>query len=283
MNITLTGDLGSGKSSVSKVLVEQGYEYITVGALFRDEALRRGVTVVELNKMAETDPTIDATVDNMQREMGKIKDNAVFDSRLAFHFVPDAYSVYMYCNINEAAQRVYKDKTRVSESNTDLVNTVNNMLVRKQLEVSRYKSKYDVDYTDLANFDLVVDTTYATPENVAQLILSSAENNETGIGYLCPMNVYPTQVLTADSMKMVNAYREELKETGCLPPISVIYGDDGFMYVEGGHMGLLAAIMEHKLFVKARIISGKVKSSSLCCKSLERLGGFKYNYYPNFK
>ena len=42
MNITITGNLGSGKSSVAKILKEKGYEYSSTGNIFRQLAMEKG-------------------------------------------------------------------------------------------------------------------------------------------------------------------------------------------------------------------------------------------------
>ncbi|MBO5489595.1 MAG: dephospho-CoA kinase, partial [Eubacterium sp.] len=55
MNISITGTLGSGKSSVCKLLKEKGYDIISNGVLFREIAEEKGVSVVELNEIAKTD------------------------------------------------------------------------------------------------------------------------------------------------------------------------------------------------------------------------------------
>ena len=52
--ISLAGDLGSGKSTVSDILIrELGAEYYSTGAIVRSVAEKRGMTVVELNKYME--------------------------------------------------------------------------------------------------------------------------------------------------------------------------------------------------------------------------------------
>lgn len=38
MNITITGNLGSGKSSIGKILKEKGYEIVSTGNIFRQLA-----------------------------------------------------------------------------------------------------------------------------------------------------------------------------------------------------------------------------------------------------
>lgn len=41
MNITITGNLGSGKSSVAKILQEKGYEIFSTGKVFRQLAMEK--------------------------------------------------------------------------------------------------------------------------------------------------------------------------------------------------------------------------------------------------
>ena len=48
--ISLAGDLGSGKSTVSDILIKElGAEYYSTGAIVRSIAAKRGMSVVELN------------------------------------------------------------------------------------------------------------------------------------------------------------------------------------------------------------------------------------------
>ena len=70
--ITISGDLGSGKTSVSKILIEKlGYERFSVGDAWRKVAENEGVSILELNKRAEKDKSIDLKVDNEMIEVGK--------------------------------------------------------------------------------------------------------------------------------------------------------------------------------------------------------------------
>ena len=63
--ISLAGDLGSGKSTVSDILIEcLGAEYYSTGAIVRSIANKRGMTVTELNIYMETHPEIDHEIDD---------------------------------------------------------------------------------------------------------------------------------------------------------------------------------------------------------------------------
>ena len=44
MNISITGNLGAGKSSICKILKAHGYEIISAGTIFRQLAQERGLS-----------------------------------------------------------------------------------------------------------------------------------------------------------------------------------------------------------------------------------------------
>ena len=91
-SITVNGDLGSGKSTVSVGLAERlELRRISVGDLYRQMARERGMSALEINLHAELDDAIDATVDNMQREIAESGEQVVMDSRLAWHFFTERF------------------------------------------------------------------------------------------------------------------------------------------------------------------------------------------------
>lgn len=77
MNISITGTLGSGKSSVCKILKENGYDIISNGVLFREIAEEKGITVVELNELAKKDKSIDDMLDERSIRLGKELDSTI--------------------------------------------------------------------------------------------------------------------------------------------------------------------------------------------------------------
>ena len=56
MHITLTGNLGSGKSTLSKILeAEYGYEIFSTGKVIREIAKEHGLSVLEMNNLMGQD------------------------------------------------------------------------------------------------------------------------------------------------------------------------------------------------------------------------------------
>src|SRR5262245_60964865 len=63
-SVVINGDLGSGKSTVSKLLAAQlGIRRVSIGELYRTIAAQRGMTALQLNLHAELDEDVDHYVD----------------------------------------------------------------------------------------------------------------------------------------------------------------------------------------------------------------------------
>ena len=172
MIITISGKAGSGKSTVAKLLSEKLYiKHYSIGDLMRVIAQEKGITLLELNKMAEEDKSIDFELDNKLKELGKTKDNFVVDGRLTAYFIPHAeVRVFLKTDDKVRAERILRDK-RQHEKSATLKEALANIRQREQSEKKRYKLYYGVDYTDEKLYNFVIDTTKLTPAEVVSRIL----------------------------------------------------------------------------------------------------------------
>lgn len=186
MNITITGNLGSGKSSVAKILKEKGYEIISTGNIFRQLAMDKGLSVEEFNQQVNEaasrgDRSVDKMIDDMTAKIGKERDNVVFDSRLAWHFAPESFKVFVITDIDEASRRVFHDSLRAgSESYASQEACKKALINRQKLETVRYREIYDLDYYDMGNYNLVIESTSASPAEIAQEILDKMAAYQNG-------------------------------------------------------------------------------------------------------
>ena len=171
--ISITGDLGSGKSTVSAILCKQlNYDYIYTGEILRRMAEKYGMSVTELNKYAETHPEIDEEVDSTFRSLSDASD-LVVDSRLAWFFLPRSFKIYLKTDLRISAQRIIGDRNRKSEHYLSVEEAMSQIAERKKSENKRYKDLYGADCSDLDQYDLVVDTSFLTPGQVAEVILDA--------------------------------------------------------------------------------------------------------------
>lgn len=173
--ISLAGDLGSGKSTVGAILKEKfGAEIVSIGKIQRTMAAEIGMDTCEFNRYQETHPEFDKILDGKLAEYEKTSGSFIFDSRMAWHFAPSAFSVYLSCELTEAARRVVKAK-RSDEEYSTVDEAADKLRLRREREKKRYFDFYGVDITDLNNYDLVVDTTDKSPEEVATVVAAEYE------------------------------------------------------------------------------------------------------------
>lgn len=182
--ITIAGQPGSGKSTTAKGLANQlGYNHFSSGDLFRMVSKEQGHDVLQANLAAETEsgiPVIDQIVDQRLRDMGEQQTHLVIDSRLAWHWVPEAFKVFLNLNLTVAAQRILRDMTpeRVQAEHIPTNPTHYAQLLQERLdsESRRYKKIYQADPYDLTNYDLIVDTQTNGVEAVINIILKEYDN-----------------------------------------------------------------------------------------------------------
>ncbi len=171
MIITIGGQAGSGKSSVSRELARRlGYRHYSAGEIRRKMAEKRGLTLAELNKLGEKKDFTDREVDKFQEELGKKEDNFVIDGRLCFHFIPHSVKIYLKADLDVRAERVFRDE-RIAEKFENIEDAKNSLREREKSDSKRYRKYYNLDCSDEQQYDLVIDTTHISVKDVVERIL----------------------------------------------------------------------------------------------------------------
>ncbi len=173
MHITITGRLGSGKSTVAKLIAAQhGYTYYSTGIIMRELAEKAGMSICDYNKLITDDPTEDRKIDDRTREVAILRrdEHMIFDSRMAWFFAPDTFKVYVTVDPVVAAARVKIDP-RPGEPNSE-VEIYHELEERSKVEQARFIKFYGegADYYDLKNYNLIIDSTERSAEEVADAI-----------------------------------------------------------------------------------------------------------------
>ena len=159
--ITIAGALGSGKSSSAKrIASDLGYTRFSSGDLFRAIAIERNISVEEVNLRAEEEREIDYAVDQRLRDMAT-ESNLVIDSRMAFHWMPDSFKVFLALDPHIAGERIHKHITtegRVGEQAESIEAVYTSIVSRRESEQRRYMNLYQINVQDLTAFDVVINT-----------------------------------------------------------------------------------------------------------------------------
>lgn len=138
---------------------------------------------------SEVRNSVDSLIDTETRTIGKqINEKErkgevwIFDSRMAFDNIPEAFSVRLTTRPNVAAERLFNDFTRGTEDNKykNIEEALKARENRRLGEIERYKKRYNVDLENKDNYNLIIDTSYADPEDVVKTVLTCEKYYEEG-------------------------------------------------------------------------------------------------------
>lgn len=165
MLITISGHSGSGKSTAARALSDAiGIKALDVGQVFRAEAARRGMDVIQFGLFAEEHPEIDRALDDQVIAEAKAADNLIIQGRLTGWMVVrndlPAFKIWLDASVETRAKRMAnREKMPYEESLAKLAK-------RDADNVARYKKTYGLDLNDTNIYDAVVHTDAMTVEEV---------------------------------------------------------------------------------------------------------------------
>ena len=245
MFITITGDLGSGKSTIAKRICEEyGFEYFSTGKIQREFAEKKGMSVLEFNKYLSLNTEIDNLIDNMVVEISRdnLGNKCIFDSRMAWHFVEKSFKIYMTAKPSEAAKRVMQNDRGNVEKYESLEDAEDNLIERKKVENERFKEIYNVDCADFKNFNLIVDSSFNTPDEIIKLIMDEFE--------IWQKNEYENKFFVSPKLLISTKDNYEFEENNGKVIVSV---RDNEYYVVSGHKRIHDAGERKEYFVEIEL------------------------------
>ncbi len=169
MKITITGIGGVGKGTITDILSKElKLQNFSGGNFFRQRARELGLTLYEFDQLVRKESKYDLELDKMQEKFGKENDDFILESRLGWYFIPDSFKIRLDCEEEERLRRLIErdglDREELRKKEQERLDAVN----------ERYKKLYGIEnWRDDKHFDLIVDTSKLTPEEVAYTILNS--------------------------------------------------------------------------------------------------------------
>lgn len=252
MNITISGDIGSGKSTIAKMLSHYvGCDVIEAGTLYREYATKKGLSVLQQNE--SDDWEIDKYIDTTMETYGREQDNIIFVSRLAWHFIPDAYKICLIVNPITAAKRITADKKRIGEEHTTWKETYEYSKKRKALENIRYSKMYGIEDTSgYDKADLIVVIGNRTPEEIVTAIKHAIYVGDRGL-LIDPEVILPTQRFRDINPATYEEYTNEFSVYKNKPYVSLsillgTYNKNSYSVLDGHHR-VIAAVRNKIPFI----------------------------------
>lgn len=256
MFITITGELGSGKTTIAKILEQDyGFDFYSTGSIQREIAKEKGITTLELNQQMSNDKnnTYDKMIDDKTVEISRenFEKDIVFDSRMAWHFVEKSFKVYVTVDSYMAANRVIKADRGAEEHYQSVEEAAKSLRKRKRLEDSRFAEIYSVNTVDFANYNLVIDSTFILPNELAEFVLEKAKNQsvEQEI-FLSPQRLFPTQTIRDINPE----YVMELKNNTDNDPVEIVEYN-GFYFIVNGHHRVCAKLQNGEKLICVKMLS----------------------------
>ena len=147
---------------------------------------------------------------------------------------------------------------RVGEHAATLEETVKETKARRESEKKRYMEQYGVNIKDMRNYSLIVDTSHATPDEVAEIIISSfakwQSNREMKAVYITPERLnFP--IIAPDNEK-VSANAASLELAQKIPEVTLVEREGEF-YLVSGLESALAYSFNFNTFIPARLVDGE--------------------------
>lgn len=180
MIVTVASQHGAGKTTLVKTLAEHlpDLRPIVMGDKFRAEAEERSMTIEAfmsfLLQNEKESEIFDRKVDDWLIAELK-KGNVIVDSSIGPYLAPkDSLNIFLKCELNERAKRVFEGTPRARDSPVESVDQVKqNLMERDENDQKRYLRLYNYDIFDDDNYVLVIDTTELQSEDVVKMVLEA--------------------------------------------------------------------------------------------------------------
>lgn len=172
--LTVGGLPGTGTSTLCKLLeAKLGLPYTYAGQLFRNEATARGMSLADFGALCQEDPSVDKALDAQQVDLLR-EGNLILEGRLsgwlAHQNALPALKVWLTCEDGERMRRI------ADRDGGDPADQAAKTLAREASENDRYQRYYGIDLTNLEPYDLVLDSTHQTPEQLASAVTDALQS-----------------------------------------------------------------------------------------------------------
>ena len=136
--------------------------------LFRQSAKEHNMSLEEFGKYCEENPEVDKELDEKQIEILK-KGDIILEGRLAgwlsYKNKILAFKIAIKTDIKTRAER------NVKREGGEVIQKEKEIIERERSENNRYKKYYEIDLKDFSVYDLVIDSSNKTPEEIVNIIV----------------------------------------------------------------------------------------------------------------
>lgn len=169
--ITISGEVGSGKSSLSAKLIEllPDWSYVNTGQRFRDFCNSKGMSIQQVSYIEDN---THMEFDQLQTKLLTDETNVVVEGRLSGWLardLRDVFKVYCYAPLEIRIERYMKRHV------VSLEEAAKDVEYRDTRDKLKFDKIYGVeDYRESRYYSLVLDTSSALPLELAKSVVEKA-------------------------------------------------------------------------------------------------------------
>lgn len=234
------------------------------GDLLEKFSIEQANNIPELSGIREiVDTIIDEKVKKLGMDINSVKrpdEVWIIDSRLAFSNIPESFSVRLTCRPDIAGKRLFEDTSRGNEDNQyeSIEDATNQREKRRIGEIKRYKERYGVDLSDQNNYNLIIDTSFSTIEDISDTILNCLERYQEG-KFVPKTWASPKIFLSTQSVRDtgdLSDIQASIKENGFDPTYLIdVVAVDELLFINDGHHRCFGALYSGKTLIPYEIIA----------------------------
>ena len=170
MKITIFWLAGSGTSTIWKLLSEKtNFTFMSTWNIMRSWSEDMWYSIYQFeDKVVKNDSSFDLKLDEKVKLFWEENDNFIFESRLAWYFIPDSFKIYLDCGVDERYRRIQNREWLLLDEVIE-----KNEKRERELEI-RYNKVYpNITFPPLkTSFDLVIDGSN-TPDEIVEEIMKN--------------------------------------------------------------------------------------------------------------
>ncbi|MBT4921225.1 MAG: AAA family ATPase [Euryarchaeota archaeon] len=174
--VTISGYPGSGTSTLVSGLVNHfNWQSINGGQIFRDEAVKRGLTLPEFGKLCISDESVDEELDEILRQNILGTDVEIIESRLAgwwaYKLEVDSIRIWVEVNEHERANRV------IAREGGTIETVLEANAKRLSIDNQRYQNMYGLRPDDPLAYTHIMEASNISAEDVLSQAIKILEGN----------------------------------------------------------------------------------------------------------
>ena len=169
--VAVAGLPGTGTTTLCRILAQRlELPHVYAGQFFRQMAKEHGMDLVRFGEYAEQHREVDTELDRRMIDVARAR-GCVLEGRMVAWQLQEAQSGGLKVLL-EAPEPVRAERVARREGIADVQKVLAENRHREASEAKRYREFYGFDPNDPRHYDMVIDSSDKTPEQIADMVIA---------------------------------------------------------------------------------------------------------------